>query len=83
MGEEIMNDQNTVQLFAALLQWVQSATVRIAALESILKQHLNLSKEELELALAKASADFPLAIGDTPEPFDEVLAFLKNATKAQ
>jgi hypothetical protein len=77
------NDRDTLQLFAALLQWIQSATVRVAALEGILKQHLNLSNEELDLALEKSALDYPLAIEDTDAALDQILDFLKRATNAK
>jgi hypothetical protein len=62
------------EAFAALVLWVERAAVRLAAIERVLKTHLNVSEEQWIEALRKADADFP----PPPEPRLEGFAALKD-----
>jgi hypothetical protein len=72
-------------VLAPLVLWIESASIRLTAQETIIRERLNLTESEWKHALAKAAESFPSrpeASDGAPllEGIPAVIDFLKRAT---
>ena len=73
--------QEMGEAFAALILWVESAAVRLAAIERVLKAHAGVTEEQWAEALRKADAEFPPVPDPRPEGIAALRSFAERALK--
>jgi hypothetical protein len=78
MSDPALPGKDTAAL-SALILWIQGITIRVAAIEQLTREKLNISDVDWDVALKKAAEATPLPALEL-DPFSALADFLKRAT---